>query len=388
MGIASEMRKKEMMKRVITFFIVLVSGFSLSPMALAQQDVRGTEEPAVYQEKDAILAKQRRVHRSQTIQGVARLYREMVSSYKARRVIHAEALSQELDTVLDNPILPDAFAKKMRIKHHNFLTRIYGDQSNVQIDVPVDGVSDEEVAQIQQTMAEKKGEADVVVLPQIHRDGKTVISAATSKEVAAQLRIDEKKRIREERRAEKEKKRQEKIAARQKRCEQRLEQLKAKKAKKNSEPINVAGLNRAERDESQLNQDIALEKRSALQAQKLLEYQDEYLDLKSEEVDRYVRLYKQAMKKREEILKKDFLVKIDSLYQDGIDFFGKKAYRFAHEVFIEVEKLEPGYKLTHRYLKELKRYFQLDLFSKGKKSPVDASERNQLIVESLDAHNP
>jgi|GEM_PF-4565490 len=99
------------------------------------------------------------------------------------------------------------------------------------------------------------------------------------------------------------------------------------------------------------------EERQQRQADQLLAYQKNMLELERAEVDRYVALYQQELSETRRQMKEGFDAKIESLYQDGLEYFDHKAYRFAFDILTAVEQLKPDYKLTRRYLENLERYF-------------------------------
>lgn len=407
-------------KKISIGFVFSVLFFSAVQTGFAQSDLHGSEDPAVYgREKAKILAREERSRRSQTIQEVAQTYREMVSSYKAKRIIRAEELSQKLDALLDDPVLPESFALKIRHKQQRFLRRIYGDDSNMRVEVQVDDVSDEEVVQIQQVLKEGEGSPAIgqpeFLAQEMAEDSQDIDLLAlrrAEKEAVKQKRFEEKERRKQEKAALKEARRQEIIARRKKRRDEysarkekkkaeRLVRLEARRNKKNIkdgfagagegselETKPVAAIEQNIDAVAKDMDDAQLAKRREVQTEKLLEYQKEFLDLERKEVDRYVRLYKEEMKEQKRSLEEEFSRRVDSLYQDGIEFFEKKAYHFSYDVLREVEELHPNYKMTRQYLAELERSFKLNLNTDVSMSSTGRLQREQLIAEFLDTYHP
>jgi len=342
--------------------------------------VQGTEEPAFYgKDKERILAREERARRSRTIQAVARVYREMVAAYKANRILHAEAMSQELDMLLDDPVLPGAFSERMRTKQENFLARVYGESGRIKMDVPTDDISAEEILKIRQE-AGIKNDAVERAVPQVKTQVKAVVKEqdqvkiqprdgvndrAQEKAQRVQERVQRNAARRQERAALKEERRRKKIALRQEKEKQRLARA-AEQAEKKSAATDRAG---------QLKQpSVPPEARDAIGRSAAL--RAAALDLKQEEADHYVNLYQEEMQREREALQAAFAEKIEGLYRDGVEFYERRAYQFAYDVFLELEKLSPDYQETRRYLSELDHRFRIEASAH--------SQRDQAIEDSLD----
>jgi len=338
--------------------------------------VQGTEEPAFYgKDKERILAREERARRSRTIQAVARVYREMVAAYKANRILHAEAMSQELDMLLDDPVLPGAFSERMRTKQENFLARVYGESGRIKMDVPTDDISTEEILKIRQE-AGIKNDAVERAVPQVKTQVKAVVKEqdqvkiqprdgvndrAQEKAQRVQERVQRNAARRQEKMALREERRQKKIALRQEKEKQRLARAAEQAGKKSSaDQLNGPAVPPEARD--------AIGRSAALRAAAL--------DLKQEEADRYVTLYREEMQREREALQAAFAEKIEGLYRDGVEFYERRAYQFAYDVFLELEKLSPDYQETRRYLSELDHRFRIEASAH--------SQRDQAIEDSLD----
>lgn len=398
--------------------------------AFAQDQARGTEQPVVYAEKDRILKKEQRQRRSQAIQEVAILYREMVASYKAKRIVRAEELSQKLDALLTDSVLPKVFAKKMQRKQQAFLERIYDGRDDSRMEVSVDEVSDHEVDEIKNAVeigAEKETDANPSMVSKEALASERVEQTQQTQEIqeiqeeletqekkeilkkerdlARQRKIEERQRKRQEKIMVKEQRRQEKIARREQRRQKILEEREERKRQKEqAQKLKDLSGNPAEvlkQDSAQAPQSKNVEKQSdngkekvdtkqrgAVQVHKLLDNQEKFLGMEQKEIDRYVDLYYKEMKARKEKLMKRLVEKIDTLYEDGLEFYQRKAYYFAYDIFQEVEKLEPDYKLTRQYLKELERYFSFGPNNNLPRSSSQRSKRDRVISNTLDSYRP
>lgn len=405
---------KKIFAAVVILLIVVMNGY-----ALAQEDLRGTETPAVYgQKKQRILQRQERAKRSKTIQEVARAYREMVSSYKAKRIIRAEEMSQKLDVLLEDPILPEAFSNKMARKQRNFLKRIYGGKIPAKMDVPVDAVSDAEIREIQYAVKEETGKGvGLGILLQnaginslSHKEIKKQQAEVRKRErlLKRQRRKDEKaelKKVRyEEKAALKESHRVAALARKRKKKSERLARIEDKKNRKGQKrnasheisdiqevridlEENVKVVNEKKISSAAQTLDVLeANNRKARKIQRLRAYQQELLDLERNEIDRYVQLYQKEMENKKSILQEELSKKIDLLYQDGVEYYEKKAYYFSRDVLFEVEKLQPDYKLTRQYLAELEMHFKFKTKRITGYSLKDDSERQQVIFNSLSVY--
>jgi hypothetical protein len=351
--------------------------------ASAWAQLSGTEDPASYgREKERLIAREERVRRSQTIQEVARVYRQMVAAYKANRILNAEEMSQQLDQLLADPILPAAFSDRIQTKHATFLQRVYGDSGRVKMDVPTDDISEEEFKKIRRAVNSQK-QTDVST--DSFKDSAVDVKSPLTESVT---REEQRMQALQDRLAQKEARRQERIALREERY-QKKQALREKR--KNERLVNTAVPLAVDSRDSQARSDKGLvadqKKLKSRQVEapvasgdsaykRLANLQEKALDLKKEEVDRYVRLYREQMKQEQQALQETFLVKIDNLYKDGVEFFQGNAYQFAYNVFLEVEKLHPDYKKTRNYLSQLEDYFRLH---------ARDLDRDKVVADALDA---
>lgn len=62
-----------------------------------------------------------------------------------------------------------------------------------------------------------------------------------------------------------------------------------------------------------------------------------------------------SLEKDEQIKRKDYNEEADDIYRQAVTFYQTEQYGKAHSLFLDVEKLAPGYKKTKRYLKKLSR---------------------------------
>ena len=384
-----------MLRKELIFFTAVMICMCAARAVPAQDQIQGTEPPAVYKQKKEILKREERVKRSEAIQKAARLYRGMVSSYKARRVIHAEELSRQLEECLDDPLLPESFARRLRDKQQNFLHRLYADETPVKIDVPADDISGQEIERIREAVIEKQPSVSAAII-----ETEKPADKILSKEELRRKRMEEKRKQREEKLALKEKRRQEKIARQQERRQEDLKRKQKKKEEREAErqakiqkqaktqqkpksPDTVSG--------SPANaggQDEKTARRQEIQHQTLLEYQKKFLELERAEVQRYMQLYKDEIKEKREQMKKEFDVKIEMLYQDGMEFLEQKAYHFAFDILQAVEQLKPDYKMTRPYLKELGDYFQSDTKDSGSGRLSGDSKHKQTMPRAPETIHP
>lgn len=377
------------MKRhqILTVTVACLLFFIQDPSAWAQ--LSGTEDPASYgREKERIIAREERVRRSQAIQEVARVYRQMVAAYKANRILNAEEMSQQLDQLLADPILPVAFSERIQKKHETFLQRVYSDSGRVKMDVPTDDISEEEFEKIQQAVSVQK-QADVSTdsfkeqAVEVEAPLKESVIPEEQRAQTLQDRLAQKEARRQERIALREERHQKKQALREKRKKERLENTAVplveddtdSQAKPDKELIA------AEKKLDSINKEIKSRQIEAPASgdsayKRLANLQEKALDLKKEEVDQYVRLYREQLKREQQSLQETFLVKIDNLYKDGVEFFQGNAYQFAYDVFLEVEKLHPDYKMTRNYLSQLEDYFRLH---------ARDFDRDKVVADALDA---
>ncbi|MEW5895020.1 MAG: hypothetical protein AB1650_04610 [Candidatus Omnitrophota bacterium] len=348
--------------------------------------------------------KEERACRSQAIQETARIYREMVASYKARQIVHAEELSQRLDDLLADPVLPEDFARRIHKKQEAFLKRVYSSNSLVAIDVPVDQVSDDEIKVIQEVIQD----SEKVPLNKV-KDEEDIIDPGRRKQELKMKKKQEslarKAALKAERLAEKEKRKADALAkkeagkavrlAKKKALEaERQARLEKRKLKQTQETVSLSennagtetrseeALQRLKKVDSQLEKIIVEQETKQTVVTRAIASQQKALDLKKDEVERYVRLYQEDLIRMKKELHEEFLNKIESLYLDGLEFFDKKAYQFAYDVLTEVEKLSPDYKATRRYMADLERQLNLN---QVQVSP-ERSSRSLLIEEALDAY--
>jgi len=383
------MTRGKMMKKIFIMGVVaagLLTGFN----AFAQHETGGTQD-------SKILARERRLKQSQVIQEVAQTYREMVSSYKAQRIERAEEMSRKLTELIHDPLLPEAFAQKMAVKQERFLDRIYGEGKAPKIDIPVDDVSAEEIVQIQTAMQEQASNVQPVIQDADVAMPEPVVDHSRADKIAAKKafrveRLAEKKRLREQKIARAQERRQRRRAARQKKREERLARLAEKKKRGRKDDDSPA----PEGPSVSVNEEIAKireTERRLVMEKKLTEFQDEAeesrkdMESQEDEIERYVRLYKEEMGREKKELEEEFGKRIENLYQDGIEFYNQKAYRFSLDVFNEMEKISPNYKETRAYLAELKRYFLLQRTMMSRPSLQDP-QRQQVISNALDEHLP
>lgn len=368
------------MRLKIFWKMMIVCALLMGTAMPLRAQVQGTEEPAFYgKDKERILAREERARRSRTIQAVARVYREMVAAYKANRILHAEAMSQELDMLLDDPVLPGVFSERMRTKQENFLARVYGESGRIKMDVPTDDISAEEILKIRQE-AGIKNDAVESAVPQVKTQVKAVVKEqdhvkiqprdgvndrAQEKAQRVQERVQRNAARRQERAALKEERSRKKIALRQEKEKQRLARA-AEQAEKKSAATDRAGQLKPPSVPPEARD--AIGRSAALRAAAL--------DLKQEEADRYVNLYREEMQREREALQAAFAEKIEGLYRDGVEFYERRAYQFAYDVFLELEKLSPDYQETRRYLSELDHRFRIEA--------SEHSQRDQAIEDSLD----
>jgi len=273
-----------MQQKSIALVMVMAGVVVLSSHdSLAQPGVlQGTETPAVYGNRDRILARQDRLERRQTEKLAARIYRNMVAAYKAGRRAYFDEQSAELSRLLDDSRLSEAYAEKMRIKYRLFLAKV------------------------------ERGQAKTGLKPM--GDGNAAVQdsekSLTDWGTASAL-------------------------------------FPAQGTAKSQSPVR-----------DQAGTLLSEEERQRRQADKLLAYQKNMLELERAEVDRYVHLYQKELTETRRQMTEEFNAKIESLYQDGLEYFDQKAYHFAFDVLKAVEQLKPDYKLTRRYLEDLQRYFQ------------------------------
>ena len=342
--------------------------------------VKGKEQPPVYEEKAQILEREQRTRRSQVIQETARIYREMVSSYKARHIVHAEELSGRLENLLADPSLPESFVERMTKKHMAFLTRVYGESPALRIDVPDDYISDEEMKQIQEAVL---------------KEGKAVpTGAAVELKKMDQDKRQQRNEIREQKKVLREQRRQDRLAEKDEARAARLQKLEEKKARRLKKSENPRTVSKQKVDQNhqqlklkeidhQLKTVTGTKEIKTSVVTKVIDMEQNALNLKRDEIDRYLRLYQEEMAVSRSGLREEFLIKIEALYQDGLEFLKRKAYQFAHDVLTEVEKLSPDYKKTRSYLSELEQYFRISQLQR-----VDFPDDSRLeqIEEALNAY--
>ncbi len=364
------------MNAKIFLCVLIVSLFILDPAvspAPHAAEVSGTEEPQDYgPEKQRILEKQQRMRRSELIQKTARLYRQMVASYKAKRISHAESVSAELTDILDDPLLPEKFADKIRRKQDAFLTRVYETHADHYLDLKTDEMSDRELAEVRE-------EIDPSEYAQAEKNNKP--SDAEIRRRRAQQREDaraEKKRLRQERAAEKKRQREEAIARKKAKREDRLaekntrrqeaqarrEMLRTEKEQNKNKANDNSASSDPEQDLIAMNRSAATEQ-DALNQQldkigqdnpddKLFQLQREAYTVRQKRVDGFIDEYRRHLRKTASEKEQELSRRIESLYHDALEFYRANAYRLSYDLLSEIEKIQPDYKLTRRYLKDLR----------------------------------
>lgn len=314
------------MKRISAIIIIIAL---MGSVVLAQENLKGTEDPVSYgSQKQRILERQENLRRSQAIQNVAQTYREMVSAYKAKRIVYAEEMSQKLTRLLEDPMLPRVFAGKMARKQNAFLEKVYGDHRYLTMDVPVDKFADGEIEAIQEVLDEKMP----VEQDRVKKSFDTELVKTGSRSEAVKING--------------------------------AEMIPQISEQKNNEPI--------------IDREVQKDKR-------LYEYQQKLFDMDRGDIDHYVALYEQDQRQRKESLSQEFDEKIDLLYQEGASLFQKRSYRFAREILTEVESLRPDYKLTRQFLAQLEKYFKYET----ERSVVfsdNGDVRQKMISDALDSY--
>ncbi|HSV44006.1 MAG TPA: hypothetical protein VLJ10_05565 [Candidatus Bathyarchaeia archaeon] len=321
----------------------------------AQDTAVGTESPASYKGvKQQVMDLAHRRQRSQTIQDVAMVYREMVSSFKAKQIVHAEEMSQRLDELLADPILPDSFVKKMQAKHERFLKRVYGPLDLA--DVPEDEtISEADFAAIQQEARQKSVRR---VAPQ-----STAVEMTNDPVVSDQP--ESRPQILE--------KPQPKIKT-------------VSQAKKPDRMLRETASVAAQAEPAAVDASVSTEAKRAQRIEKsLASAASAGYQMTPEEVKHYLALYQEERQKKVEELKKEFERKVDILYSDGVEFYKKNAYRFAYDILNEVEKVKPDYKMTRQYLSELRHYFEL-VEEEKPSTKIMNEDRQEFIGEELDQY--
>ncbi len=337
----------------VYFFISAMMALGLVSIADAQvQTLSGTEPPAVYgEEKERVIARERKTRTSRAIQDVAQTYRQMVSAYKAGHIVHAEETSQHLDQLLEDDALPTSFAARMRKKHERFLERVYGESGPLRIDVPSDEISDEEFQMIQTTVESTDHQMPArATRPLVHEEVQQNIAIPAMDKKAEQAARRQKKQDEEK-------------------LQRAMQQKEAEAAKERLSQVD---------EQLRQRQDAArLSRVNDSVESRVADLERAALDLKREEVDQYIHRYREQMQNEQESLQASFLEKVDALYQDGVEFYQKNAYYFANDVFTEVEKLRPDYKMTRQYLADLENHFRLQ-------SLENQADRGRVIMDALE----
>ncbi len=321
-------------------------------------------------QKKQVQDRAQRLKQSQLVQDVSSTYREMVASFKARQIEHAEELSQELDGLLDDPLLPAAFAEKMRKKQQNFLERVYGKEDRLITEIPVDKITDEELPAIRERMSPQKEAA--AVLP-ASEEGKIAgeQAPAVSLAVSEPLQPEPKKK--------KEKKtKQQKISAEEKLATEKVQQTVLPKStaetRRDHENDRQAALKQRKQAEEELKK-YADQSREE-EADGLLKVQRLASEERQQKIDNFLKKYRSEMMVRRKDLQTEFDLRIEELYRDGMEFYKNRAYRMAWDLLSEVEHLSPGYKDVQQVLGSIRIYVEEEL----------AHERQQEISSVLDEY--
>ncbi len=377
----------DFMKRILTAVLwAAVVHACVWGIAQAQEDPSPLDSkipPADYgAQKKQVQDKAERLRRSQLIQEVSSTYREMVASFKARQVEHGEDLSQKLDALLDDPLLPADFAEKIRVKQQNFLERVYGKEVQLAADIPVDRISDEELPAIRERMPDFPKPAEVVPGRisagglAVEKTGETTENAQLPKQKANEGLI--------------EKKRQEALSADIEAAAVRDKGLSGKTAdavvpagdplsavqsRKDYEEDRQAAVKQRQQAEQELEK-YTQGVRDGQDADGLTKLQREALAGRKEKIDAFLKKYRSEMTARRKDLQSQFDLRIEELYRDGVEFYEKKAYRTAWDLLSEVEELSPGYKDARRILDSIRMYVDEEL----------AHERQQKIGDLLDQY--
>ncbi len=334
---------------------MIAAFFLFAALGHAQEAVVGTELPVSYEGiKRQVMDLAHRRQRSQAIQEAAIVYREMVSSFKAKQIVHAEEMSQRLDELLADPILPESFVKKMQAKHERFLARVYGPLDLA--DVPEDEtVSEEDFTAIQKEVRQQSSSR---VVPQP--------MAVEVKAPIVSLQSESKPQVLEQPEFKT------KTTPQAKKPEKILRET-APVAAPAAPPAVADGSVSAEAERAR-----RMEKSLASAAS--VGYQ-----MTSEEVKHYLALYEEERQKKGGELKQEFERKVEILYADGVEFYKKNAYRFAYDILNEVEKVKPDYKMTRQYLSELKHYFEL-VEEEKPSTKIMNEDRREFIIQELDQY--
>ncbi len=431
--------KKRMLMMVLG---IMIGHACMSAFAQAQESSSLDPKlaPADYGvKKRQIQDKAERLRRSQLIQDVSSTYREMVASFKARRIEHGEELVQKLDGLLDDPLLPQNFSGRIRIKQQNFLTRIYGRDVELAADFPVDKIADEELPAIRQRMPSGKTLEDV--LPE---HAAAIQDAEKPQEDVKATKRAEKARFKKEKKEKAEKQAADKKALAAKAAADALVAAKTaetitvpasakkkarfkkeKKEKAEKQAVDIKALDAKvvaaeslaveagktagrtvpvpdvqgvaqSRKEHEKDLQAVLSQRE--QAQKdlekysqelkggqkddaLTEVQSRALGLRQEKIDNFLKKYRSEIMVRRKDLQTQFDLRIEELYRDGVEFYESHAYRTAWDLLSEVEKLNPGYKDTRHILDAMRIYVDDELTHERRGEISDLLDQYQQNVQ-------
>jgi hypothetical protein len=90
---------------------------------------------------------------------------------------------------------------------------------------------------------------------------------------------------------------------------------------------------------------------------------------------------KQKLEAERKELKEKLTLEVESLYQDGAEFYKTQQWTLAKNVFVEVDKLWPNYKLTRNYLESIDQNL-----SDQQAQKISSKSREEKIKEALDAY--
>ncbi len=321
-------------------------------------------------QKKQVQDRAQRLKQSQLVQDVSSTYREMVASFKARQIEHAEELSQELDNLLDDPLLPVAFAEKMRKKQQNFLERVYGKEDRLITEIPVDKITDEELPAIRERMSPQRKISEV--LP---ASGEVMVESGQAPTVS--LAASEPAQPEPKKKKEK-KAKQQKISSKEKLATEEVQQTALPKTTAETRRDHENDRQTALKQRKQAEEDLrkyADQSREG-EADGLLQVQRLASEERQQKIDNFLKKYRSEMMVRRKDLQTEFDLRIEELYRDGMEFYKNRAYRMAWDLLSEVERLSPGYKDVRRVLDSIRIYVEEEL----------AHERQQEISSVLDEY--
>ncbi len=353
------------MKRILTAVLwAAIVHACVCGTAQAQEDPSPLDSkipPANYGvKKKQVQDKAERLKRSQLIQEVSSTYREMVASFKARQVEHGEDLSQKLDALLEDPLLPPDFAEKIRLKQQNFLERVYGKEVQLAADIPVDRITDEELPAIRERMPEQKNFAVETPKMQVNEE-------LIEKNPQETLNADIKAAVVTDRSPSEEEEKERGVPVKNSRN--------AVQSRKDYEQDRQSAVKQRQQAEQELEK-YTQGLRDGQDADGLTKLQREALAGRKEKIDVFLKKYRSEMTSRRKDLQSQFELRIEELYRDGVEFYENKAYRTAWDLLSEVEELSPGYKDARRILDSIRMYVDEEL----------AHERQQEIADILDQY--